>query len=147
MIFLEYERAKIKYYTAQMWFEEALSEQERLITKTMPSAITYNKPNVKSSPKGNALDDYVIAKEEKRIDRKISRMRKLMDDREKILKVKEQELRKSHDKLDLVYLNWRIDGLSPEEIAKALNYSKSQVYRMIGNIKSLIRKDATKCEK
>ena len=147
MLFLEYERAKIKYYKAQMWFEEALSEQERLLTKTMPSAITYGKPNVQSSPNGNVLDDYVIAKEEKRIDKKISRMRKLMDDREKILKAKEQELRKSHDKLDLVYLNYWIDGLSPEGIAKALNYSKSQVYRMIGNIKSLIRKDATKCEK
>lgn len=147
MLFLEYERAKIKYYKAQMWFENALSEQERLITKTMPSAITYNKPNVKSSPKGNALDDYVIAKEEKRIDKKISRMRKLMDDREKILKVKEQELRKSHDKMDLVYTKWKIDGQSPEEISEVLHYSKSQVYRMIGGIKSAIRKDATKCEK
>lgn len=147
MLFLEYERAKIKYYKAQEWFEEALSEQERLLTKTMPSAITYGKPNVQSSPNGNVLDDYVIAKEEKRIDKKISRMRKLMDDREKILKVKEQELRKSHDKMDLVYVKLKIDGQSPEEISEALHYSKSQVYRMIGNIKSAIRKDATKCEK
>ena len=147
MLFLDYERAKIKYYKAQMWFEEALSEQERLLTKTMPSAISYNKPNVKSSPNGNVLDDYVIAKEEKRIDKKISRMRKLMDDREKILKVKEQELRKSHDKMDLVYVKLKIDGQSPEEISEALHYSKSQVYRMIGGIKSVIRKDATKCEK
>lgn len=147
MLFLDYERAKIKYYKAQMWFEEALSEQERLLTKTMPSAISYNKPNVKSSPNGNVLDDYVIAKEEKRIDKKISRMRKLMDDREKILTVKEMELRKSHDKMDLVYVKWKIDGQSPEEISEALHYSKSQVYRMIGGIKSVIRKDATKCEK
>ena len=147
MIFLEYERAKIKYYKAQMWFEEALSEQERLITKTMPSAVSYAKPVVQSSPNGNVLDDYVIAKEEKRIDKKISRMRKLMDDREKILKVKEQELRKSHDKMDLVYTKWKIDGQSPEEISEVLHYSKSQVYRMIGGIKSAIRKDATKCEK
>lgn len=147
MTFLEYERAKIKYYEAQEWFEQALSEQERLMTKTMPSAIRYDKANVKSSPNGNVLDDYVIAKEEKRIDKKISRMRKLLEDREKILSLKENELRKSHDNMDMIYLYWKIDGFSPNEIAKALNYSKSQVYRMIGNIKSLIKKDATKCEK
>lgn len=147
MVFLDYEREKIKYYKAQEWFDEALNEQERLITRTMPSAIRYNKPVVQSSPDGNVMDDYVIAMEEKRIKRKIAHRRQLLEDRERLLSIKEKELRKSHDKIDIVYVNWKIDGQSPEQISEALHYSKSQVYRMIGGIKSAIRKDATKCEK
>ena len=147
MVFLDYEREKIKYYKAQEWFDEALNEQERLITRTMPSAIRYNKPVVQSSPDGNVMDDYVIAMEEKRIKRKIAHRRQLLEDRERLLSIKEKELRKSHDKMDIVYVNWKIDGQSPEQISEALHYSKSQVYRMIGGIKSVIRKDATKCEK
>lgn len=147
MVFLDYEREKIKYYKAQEWFDEALNEQERLITRTMPSAIRYNKPVVQSSPDGNVMDDYVIAMEEKRIKRKIAHRRQLLEDRERLLSIKEKELRKSHDKMDIVYVNWKIDGHSPEEISEGLHYSKSQVYRMIGGIKSAIRKDATKCEK
>lgn len=147
MIFLDYERAKIKYYKAQSWFDDALTEKERLMTKTMPSAIRYDKANVKSTPNGNVLDDYVISMEEKKINKKIASRRHLLEDRERLLSLKEKELRKSHDKMDIVYVNWKIDGLSPEEISEALHYSKSQVYRMIGGIKSAIRKNATKCEK
>lgn len=147
MIYLEYERLKEKYYLAQRWFDQALTEQERLITKTMPSAISYDKDSVQSSPSSNMLDDYVIEMEEKRVKEKIERMRLLVDSRESLLNSKEKELRKSHDKFDKIYVNHFIDGLSPKSIAKALNYSISQVYRMIEAIKSAIRKDATKCEK
>lgn len=147
MVFLDYERAKIKYYKAQEWLDEALNEQEKLMTRTMPSAINYQKPVVQNSPDGNVFDDYLIAKEEKKVKRKIAQRRQLLEDRERLLILKEKELRKSHDKMDIVYVNWKIDGQSPEAISEALHYSKSQVYRMIGGIKSAIRKDATKCEK
>lgn len=147
MVFLEYEREKRKFEKAQEWFDDALNEQERLITKTMPSAIRYNKPNVQSSQEGNVLDDYLIAMEEKKIKRKIAHRRQLLEDRERLLIIKEKELRKSHDKMDVIYVFWKIDGQSPEAISEALHYSKSQVYRVIGGIKSAIRKDATKCEK
>ena len=147
MVFLEYEREKRKFEKAQEWFDEALNEQERLITKTMPSAIRYNKPNVQSSQDGSVLDDYLIAMEEKKVKRKIANRRKLLEDRERLLTIKEKELRKSHDKMDVIYVHWNLDGQSPESISESLHYSKSQVYRVIGGIKSAIRKDATKCEK
>ena len=143
MVFLEYEREMRKFEKAQEWFDEALNEQERLITKTMPSAIRYDKTNVKVSPDGNVLDDYLIGMEEKKIKRKIAHRRQLLQDRERLLTIKEKELRKSHDKMDMVYVHWKLLGQSPEAISEALHYSKSQVYRMIGGIKSTIRKDAT----
>ena len=140
MVFLEYERARIKYSEAQMRFDEALTEQERLLTRTMPNAIRYDKVNVKTSPNGNVLDDYVIAKEEKKIDKKISRLRQLLSDREKLLRLKEKELRMSKDNLDQVYCMRFIDNKRTYLIAKTLNYSESQIYRILDKIQRIIEK-------
>lgn len=139
MVFLEYERAKNKYSKAQMWLDDALTEQERLLTKTMPNAIRYDRVNVKSSPNGNVLDDYVIAKQEKKIDNKIFRMRQLLSDREKLLKLKEKELRVSKDKLDQIYCMRFVDNKRTYLIAKTLNYSESQIYRILDKIQKEIR--------
>ncbi len=141
MVFLEYERAKNKYSKAQMWLDDALTEQERLLTKTMPNAIRYDKVNVKSSPNGNVLDDYVIAKQEKKIDNKICRMRQLLADRERLLKLKENELRVSKDKLDQIYCMRYVDDKRIYLIAKTLNYSESQIYRILDKIQREIRKN------
>lgn len=140
MVFLEYERAKIKYSEAQMRFDEALTEQERLLTRTMPNAIRYDKVNVKTSQNGNVLDDYVIAKEEKKIDKKISRLRQLLTDREKLLRLKERELRVSKDNLDQVYCMRFVDNKRTYLIAKTLNYSESQIYRILDKIQRIIEK-------
>jgi len=141
MVFLEYERAKNKYSKAQMWLDDALTEQERLLTKTMPNAIRYDRVNVKSSPNGNVLDDYVIAKQEKKIDNKICRMRQLLADRERLLKLKEKELRASKDKLDQIYCMRYVDDKRIYLIAKTLNYSESQIYRILDKIQREIRKN------
>jgi hypothetical protein len=140
MKFLEYEKAYVKYLKAQEWFESALQEQEKLITQTTLRAIRYDKPVVQSTPDGNVMDEYVIKKEEKRIDKKIARTRKLLEDRLNFLRIKEADLRNSNDHIDKIYVLWRLEGQAPREIAKSLNYSVAQVYRTI----STIKKDATK---
>ena len=55
MLYLEYEKAKASFKNAQMMFEDALLEKERLFTITQPRAITYDKDTVQSSPCGDVL--------------------------------------------------------------------------------------------
>ena len=135
MIYQDYEKAYDQYIKAQEWFEQALQEQERLITRTLPRAIRYDKQQAQRSDDVNPLDDYVIEKEEKRIDKKIARSRKLLEARLKILEMKEKDLRKSQHHLDKIYVLYHLEGHTPSQVANALNYSMAQVYRYINKLK------------
>ena len=146
MIYLEYERFKVKYLEIQNKYNEILTEKENLFTKTQPNAIRYDKESVQGGQPVNGFDEYLIEKESKRIDERLREARQLLDDREKLLRLKEDELRKSRDIINKIYVLKYIDGMHPKKIADSLNYSRSQVYRMLNSIKSAIRKDATKCD-
>lgn len=146
MVFMEYEQYKIKYQEIQKIYNNILEEQERLFTKTQPNAIRYDKENVMGGMVVNGLDEYLIEKDKKQIDKRLKEARQLSEDRGRLLKLKEKELRESGCKLDIVYVAKYVDGIHPNEIAKSLNYSKSQVYRMLNQIKSEKMKVATKCD-
>lgn len=135
MLYLEYESFRVKYLDLCEKFNEVLSEKERLLTKALPSATRYDKEPVKVSVDGSPLEDYAITVEEKKIDKNLCRIRKMMDDRKKLLDIKENELRKSQDIYDKIYLMRYIDGYGISAIANALNYSKSQVYRKVEQVK------------
>ena len=135
MIYPEYEEAKARYIEAQRIFSEALWEKERLFTMTQPNAIRYDKDKVQISPSGSILDKYVEALEEQGIDEKLTTFRQLLDDRERLLKIKECDLRASSDRFDRVYSMKFLDGMSINQIAKRMNYSRRQVYRIFNEIR------------
>lgn len=143
MIYPEFEEAKARYIEAQRIFSEALWEKERLFTMTQPNAIRYDKDKVQISPSGSILDKYVEALEEQGIDEKLSTFRQLLEDRERLLKIKECDLRASFDRVDRVYSMRFLDGMSINQICKRTNYSRRQIYRILSEIK----KDGTKCHK
>ena len=134
MIYLDYVKYKASFEMLQERFNEILTEKERLFTKTQPNAIRYDKEQIQCSVDGNILEDYVISMDEKRIDEQLNRLRIILLDREKLLEIKEKELRKSHCSDDRVYLLRYIDGLSINKIATAMCYSKRQVYRVLNKI-------------
>lgn len=140
MIFLEYERAKRKYLQAQERLEIALTEHEKMIAKTMPNAIRYDRVSVQHDPDSNILDEYVIELEEKKIANKITALKQILFDRESLLKLKEKELRHSTDKMDRIYCLKYLESKNPNTIAKSMNYSLSQIYRKIDRIQKEIRK-------
>lgn len=137
MIYTEYELCKFKYMELQKRFDAVLTEKERLFTKTQPNAITYDKDHVQMSHDGNVLEDYVIALETGEIDKKIDNLRGLLDDRGKLLRLKEEELRKSQIREDKIYVMRFLDGMNVGLIAKRLNYSNSQVNRIIRKMEIL----------
>lgn len=135
MIYQEYEVCKAKYRELQRNFDAVLTEKERLFVKTQPKAIVYDKDKVQSGHDVNVLEDYVTSCED--IDKQLNELRRLLDDRWMLLKVKEEELRRSQDKKDKVYVLLYLDCISIRKVAETLNYSKTQVQR----INSELRRD------
>jgi len=144
MLYLEYEKAKASFARAQMMFEDALLEKERLFTMTQPRAITYDKDTVQTSPCGDVLDKYVIALENEKIEERLKPYRDLVMNRESLLEIKERELRKSPDRYDKIYTYRFLDGMSLRTIAKTLCFSKSEVHRNLQYILKSINKNAKK---
>lgn len=134
MIYPEYEAYKERFVESQKIFSEALHEKEKLFTMTQPNAIRYDRDKVQTTPSGSVLDRYVIALEESGIDEKIATVRQLFQDRACLLNLKEQELRQSRDRYDKIYVMKYLEGFSIGRIAKIMNYSRSQVYRILKNI-------------
>ena len=135
MIYIEYEQYRCKYLDLQEQFNHFLTEKERILTKTLPNAIRYDKDKTSSSLDGNPLEDYVIELEESKVDESLDRIRQLLEDRERLLQLKEKELRMSQDVYDRIYRMKYLDCMGTNKIAKIMHYSRSQVYRILENIK------------
>lgn len=138
-VFIDYEIYKCKYLEIQSKYNEILTEKENLFTKTQPNAIRYDKEHVQGGTYGNGFDEYLIAKEHDKIDERLIEARQLLEDRERLLKLKEKELRESKDKMDLIYCMRYVDNKRPYAIARSLNYSESQIYRILDKIQKEIR--------
>lgn len=140
-VYIDYDIYKCKYLEIQIQYNEILTEKENLFTRTQPNAIRYDKVQVQGGTYGNGFDEYLIAKEKEQIDERLSEARQLLEDRERLLKLKEKELRASKDKLDLIYCMRYVDNKRPYAIARCLNYSESQIYRILDKIQKEIRRE------
>ena len=130
-LYIDYEHIKIKYTALQEQFAHILLEKERLYTKTLPSAIRYDKEKVLSTIDGNPLEEFVINVEDKALDDKIDRFRQLLKDWAVLLEVKEGELRRSKDVYNRIYVLKYLDNYSVSRIAKVLHYERTQIYRKL----------------
>ena len=135
MLYKEYWEYKTKYYDAQKKYDEVLSEKERLFARTQPKATQYDKEVVTGGSPSNTFDEYVIAKEKKQIDERLAEAKSILDDRERLLKLKEEELRHSKDWHDIIYVYYYIEKLSIRKIEKRIPFSKSDIYRKLETIK------------
>ena len=139
-VFTEYDIFKQKYIEIQSKYNEILTEKENLFTRTQPNAIKYDKLQIEGGKlRENGFDEYLIAKEEDKIDERLAEARQLLEDRGRLLKLKENELRASKNKLDLIYCLRYVDNKRPYAIARCLNYSESQIYRILDKIQKEIR--------
>lgn len=129
--YLDYEYTKAKYVELQERFAKVLLEKERLFTRTLPSAIRYDKDKVQSTVDGSPLEDFVINVDTKEIDIKIKRLWRHLNDWGVLLAVKESALRKSTAIIDRVYIMRYLDGYSVNRICRALHYEKSRIYELL----------------
>lgn len=139
MIYPIYEEYKNKYYETQKEYDNILSEKEKLFTLTQPSAVKFDKVVVSGGITDNTFEKYLILKEEKKIDQRLEEIKLLLDDRKRLLKLKEQELRSSTHIQDKIYKYRYIDKLKVYKIAKLVGYSEPQIYRILKNIKNNLK--------
>lgn len=135
MVYKDYEFYLWKYHQTQMIYNDILSEKEELFQKTQIHAITYDKEKVNGGVGNDALEEYMMKVEEKKIDARLFEVRKILDERKRLLDEIETDLRASTHLYDKVYRMRYLDNLSPYVIGKKLNYSKAQIYRILQKMK------------
>ena len=138
LVYVVYEEFKNKYLDTQKKFDEILQEKESLFAKTQPKSPNWDKIGKNGNQINNKFDNYLSVKELKRIDERLSEIKSILDDRERLLNLKEQELRNSKNHIDQIYRMKYIDQSNINKITKSVHYSRSQVYRILEDIKKTI---------
>ena len=139
MIYLEYHFLKQRYKDAMALVDSILAEQEEIFTRTLPNAIRYDTDKVITSNNANILESYVIQKEQRHIEERLSEAKKILEERKSLLKEKESELRASKHNYDVVYVCRWLDRMPVWKICRKTHYSDRQVYRIMDRIRKEIK--------
>lgn len=139
MIYAIYEEYKNKYYETQKEYDNILTEKEKLFSMTQPSSSKFDKERVSGGVANNTFERYLILKEEKKIDQRLQEVKSILDDRGKLLKLKEEELKASTNIYDKVYRYRHIEKMKVCKIAKLVGYSEAQVYRILDRIQKSLK--------
>lgn len=134
-LFIEHYKLNEEYKEAKKEFEKALAKKSQLLYSVVPKAANFENELVKDSSSNKFLN-YTIKMEE--IDKEINVRRNLRDVLEYRLKLKEIELNNSSNILDKVYLLKYVDERKVRYICIKTNYSKTQIYRILEEIKKKI---------
>lgn len=132
-VYVDYEKFKRRYHDAQHRFDAILKEKEELFSRTQPKSAKWDKIGF-SLQSYNSFDDYLVSKEKKRIDERLCEIKSILNDREKLLNLKEIELRKSKNNVDVIYRMRYLDHAHITNISLMVHYSESQVYRILQSI-------------
>ena len=139
MLYIEYEEYKGRYYEAQRIYNDILNEKEELFAKTQPKTTKITGEKTDGGKRENLFDEYLIQKERKNIDKRLEEAKSILDDRERLLKLKELEVRASKDSHDKIYRCRYIDRLTIEKTCRISNYSRSQVFNILKEIRKHIK--------
>lgn len=139
MLYAEYHALKAKYLNAQMQYDAILTEQEALFARTQPTGIKYDKERVTGGNPQNPFDEYITAKERKRIDERLKEVIGILDGRKELLTLKEQELRASKEWSDIIYTYYYLDRLTITQIEIRIPYSRVQIWRILKKIKGNLK--------
>ena len=134
-LFIEHYKLNEEYKEAEKEFEKALAKKSQLMYSVLPKSANSEIELVKGSSSNKFLN-YTIKMEE--IDKEINVRRNLRDVLEYRLKLKEIELNNSSNILDKVYLLKYVDERKVRYICIKTNYSKTQIYRILEEIKKKI---------
>lgn len=110
MVFIEYEQYKRKYHDTQKKYDELLTKKEGILSRK------------------------AYHRELKAINQRISDIQSLLNERELLFRLKEDELRNSKEPIDKVYYLRNIENMNVRRISKIVHYSETQVYRILNTI-------------
>ena len=141
MIYPDYHYFKNLHSETQRMMQELLNEKQGLFEMTQPKGIDTEKEAVSGGKQNNLFDSYMIALEQSKIDERIAALQEILEAREKLLSGKLKELRESLFLEDKVYRMRYIDRMRVFKIARKLNYSEPQIYRILRRIQKTLKDD------
>lgn len=139
VVYVDYERFKKEYLQTQNMYNAILKEKELLFAKTQPKSSIWGECiSIQQQGQRDLFDEYLILKEKKFIDKRLSEAWSLLEDRKKLFILKQQELMDSKSDIDKIYRMRYIKRMNVSLIAITVKYSESQVYRILSDIKHAI---------
>ena len=132
--YLDHYKCWVEYMQAVDDVKAVIDEYILVFQKTQPKAQVYG-DKVQSMPT-NKIEEYVIEMENRHIRERIADAQQALQVKKELLDMTEQDLRKSKDVHDVIYVCRYIDKLKPKELYKRLDfmgisYSRSAMYRAI----------------
>ena len=141
MIYQTYDEYRRLYDDLMEQYNELLMERERLFQTTQPKAIDPSREKVNGGS-GKGLEEYIVKVEA--VDEQIAQVKFNIAERRNLMRLKEDELRRSGNIYDVIYVYRFIDHRRAKWIAGKLHYSRSQIYRVIDSMEKKMRQNATK---
>ena len=138
MIYIEYDKCKKEYNYVFNKLNTYIDKRTLLFIKTLPSAVGIKSDSVSGGVKSDPFYEYVKKKEELNIDNVIEEAKILLDEKKRILDIKELELRRSKEWYDIIYCYYFLDRISVRKIEHRVPYSRAQLFRIIKHIKKSI---------
>lgn len=135
MIYKEYQEILNKFNDAQEEYNILLNEKETLFQMTQPKSVDCENERVKGGAIKNSFDSYLEIKEKSKIDERLVEIKSILDARKELLNFKEEQLRKSKDWNDVIYVYYYLENLSTYKIEKRIPYSQRQICRKLKEIK------------
>lgn len=134
MVYKDYIKFKHRYIEAQRKFDEILKEKEELFTKTLPQSPKWDKQYNFSNQVNKKFDNYICAKEAKKIDERLDEIKAILEARTALLDRKEAELLKSKEIEDVIYNMRILCKCTIKSIEKLTNFGRSKIYRTLAEI-------------
>ena len=139
MIYITYEEYKDKYLKAQKDYDKILSEKEELFSKTQPSSTDYSKERTNGGAgHSDPFTTYAHKMREKKVDERLDAARSILEDRRRLLILKEEELRQSKDWEDIIYVQRFLENKPVKVIKARMPYARSSIYRILDKIEKNI---------
>lgn len=148
-LYLVHRKYYLAYLSAQNAVERIIDEWSQIASKTDPRCTlaeherdfiaTTSLPH-NASTIGKA-EQYAIEMEQHRIKERLTEAKEILSERVYLLEQKENDLRRSSDLYDKIYLLKWIEHEKPEDIAELVHYSRSQVYNIIGHLSAQLERE------
>lgn len=142
-MYLEHNRQYNEFVQAQNDLQAVIDEYVVVFQKTQPK-ISYGEHT--SGNPTNKVEEFVIEVEQKQLKRRMAEAQQVLEAKKLLLDMAEEQLRKSRNIYDLIYLKKWVDHKRPKDIYRELdlmgmNYSRSQIYVIINRIKAQVDRD------
>lgn len=141
MLYLEYDRLRKQCRAIEADYAALLAEKAALFARTQPGAVDPGKQPGGAGGQDNAFERYLIVKDSRQLDQRISEARTMAEDWARLLDLHRAELRRSRDLLDRIYVGRYLDRLPMDRIAGRCGITRGYAYKLLKKIEIILSQE------